>query len=115
MSACPLATAYPADPTRPSVPPNVLNEVKLASAETGVSQKLPLAILWQGQQWYQNSNPSLSGPLTEFGRFFDWSLTLGAKPDKSLGITHMKLETARSVVDQHREGSSSKMADTSVT
>ncbi len=85
MSACPLATAYPADPTRPSVPPNVLNEVKLASAETGVSQKLPLAILWQEQQWYQNSNPSLSGPLTEFGRFFDWSLTLGAKPDKSLG------------------------------
>ncbi|MCX4436274.1 hypothetical protein [Streptomyces mirabilis] len=86
-----------------NVPPNVLNQVKLASAETGISQKLLLAILWQEQQWYQNSNPSLRGPLTEFGRFFDWSLTLGAKPDKSLGITHMKLETARSVVDQHHE------------
>ncbi|KOV23459.1 hypothetical protein AB0420_12980 [Streptomyces caelestis] len=86
-----------------NVPPNVLNAVKLASAETGISQKLLLAILWQEQQWYQNHNPSLRGPLTEFGRFFDWSLTLGVKPDKSLGITHMKLETARTVVDNHRQ------------
>ncbi|MFE0455447.1 hypothetical protein ACFW2D_30100 [Streptomyces sp. NPDC058914] len=86
-----------------NVPPNVLNAVKVASAETGISQKLLLAILWQEQQWYQNHNPSLRGPLTEFGRFFDWSLSLGLKPDKSLGITHMKLETARTVVDNHRQ------------
>ncbi|GGW41698.1 hypothetical protein [Streptomyces xantholiticus] len=84
-----------------NVPPNVLNAVKLASAETGISRKLLLAILWQEQQWYQNHNPSLRGPLTEFGRFFNWGLTLYPKPDKSLGITHMKLPTARAVIEEY--------------
>ncbi|MFI8421668.1 hypothetical protein [Streptomyces sp. NPDC085479] len=86
-----------------NVPPNVLSAVNLASAETGISRKLLLSILWQEQQWYQNHNPSLRGPLTEFGRFFDWSLTLGPKPDKSLGITHMKTDTAREVVENYRD------------
>ncbi|MFJ6523033.1 hypothetical protein ACIQJ4_32830 [Streptomyces filamentosus] len=86
-----------------NVPPNVLSAVNLASAETGISRKLLLSILWQEQQWYQNHNPSLRGPLSEFGRFFDWSLTLGPKPDKSLGITHMKTDTARAVVEKYRE------------
>ncbi len=86
-----------------NVPPNVLTAVNLASTETGISRKLLLAILWQEQQWYQNHNPSLRGPLTEFGRFFDWSLTLTAKPDKSLGITHMKTDTARTVVEKYRD------------
>ncbi|MFF8830089.1 hypothetical protein [Streptomyces sp. NPDC015131] len=86
-----------------NVPMDVLKSVNLASAETGISRKLLLAILWQEQQWYQNHNPSLRGPLAEFGRFFGWSLTLGPKPDKSLGITHMKTDTARSVVEKNRE------------
>ncbi|MET9377897.1 hypothetical protein ABZX98_27840 [Streptomyces sp. NPDC002992] len=84
-----------------NVPPNVLDAVRLASAETGISRKLLLAILWQEQQWYQNHNPGLRGPLTEFGRFFNWGLTLYPKPDKSLGITHMKLPTARSVIEEY--------------
>jgi soluble lytic murein transglycosylase-like protein len=86
-----------------NVPSNVLHAVKLASAETGISQKLLLAILWQEQQWYQNHNPSLRGPLTEFGRFFNWGLLLGPLPDKSLGITHMKPDTARGVAAKYNE------------
>ncbi|MFE5686550.1 hypothetical protein [Streptomyces sp. NPDC056512] len=82
-----------------NVPQTVLDAVDRASAETGISKKLLLATLWQEQQWYQNQNPSLRGPLTEFGRFFDWGLTLGPVPDKSLGITHMKMETARKVIE----------------
>ncbi|WP_448318650.1 hypothetical protein [Streptomyces sp. CO7] len=54
-----------------NVPPNILDAVKLASAETGISRKLLMAILWQEQQWYQNHNPSLRGPLAAFGRFFN--------------------------------------------
>ncbi|MFB7935541.1 hypothetical protein [Streptomyces sp. NPDC056049] len=86
-----------------NVPPNVLSAVNLASAETGISRKLLLSILWQEQQWYQNHNPSLRGPLSEFGRFFNWGLTLGLKPDKSLGITHVKTDTARGVADTYRD------------
>ncbi|MEU1281995.1 hypothetical protein [Streptomyces sp. NPDC005805] len=84
-----------------NVPHNVLTAVNRASTETGISRKLLLAILWQEQQWYQNHNPSLRGPLTEFGRFFNWGLTLYPKPDKSLGITHIKLPTARAVLDEY--------------
>lgn len=58
-----------------------------------------MSILWQEQQWYQNFEPRLRGPLTAFGRFFDWSLQQTIKPDNSLGITHVKLETARKVID----------------
>ncbi|MCX4818419.1 hypothetical protein OG883_00545 [Streptomyces sp. NBC_01142] len=81
-----------------NVSPSQLAAVDRAARETGMSKKLLLAILWQEQQWYQNHNPSLRGPLTSFGRFFDWSLQQTLKPDKSLGITHMKLETAREVI-----------------
>lgn len=84
-----------------NVPPTVLAAVDRAAQETNISRKLLLAILWQEQQWYQNHNPSLRGPLTEFGRFFDWSLAVGPYPGKSLGITHMKLETARRTIENH--------------
>ncbi|WLQ35825.1 hypothetical protein P8A18_21420 [Streptomyces castrisilvae] len=40
--------------------------------------------------------------VSSFGRFFDWSLQQTVKPDKSLGITHMKLETARAVITNNR-------------
>ncbi|KUL24489.1 hypothetical protein [Streptomyces regalis] len=72
-----------------------LDAVDRASAETGMSKKLLLAILWQEQQWWQNHDRDLEGPLPWFGGFFDWSLRETLKPDKSLGITHMKLETVR--------------------
>ncbi|MFE5482234.1 hypothetical protein [Streptomyces sp. NPDC056527] len=86
-----------------NVSPAQLAAVERAARETGMSKRLLLAILWQEQQWYQNHNPSLRGPLSSFGRFFDWTLQQTIKPDKSLGITHMKLETARSVIENNRE------------
>ncbi|MFD0375549.1 hypothetical protein [Streptomyces sp. NPDC127112] len=86
-----------------NVSPAQFAAVTRASAETGISRKLLLAILWQEQQWYQNFSPSLKGPLPEFGRFFDWTLEESIKPDKSLGITHMKSGTARQVLENHRE------------
>ncbi|MEW2418164.1 hypothetical protein AB0953_31345 [Streptomyces sp. NPDC046866] len=73
-----------------------------AAAETGVSRKLLLAILWQEQQGYQNFSPGLTGPLAEAGRVFNWTLQQSLKPDKSLGITHMKSDTARAVMENHR-------------
>ncbi|MFP8884390.1 hypothetical protein [Streptomyces mangrovi] len=86
---------------RINVPPTVLAAVDRAALETGMSRKLLLAVLWQEQQWHQNHSPSLRGPVTEFGRFFNWSLAVGPKPDKSLGITHIKLETARRTMANH--------------
>ncbi|THA23182.1 hypothetical protein E6R18_30645 [Streptomyces sp. A1277] len=85
-----------------NVSPAQLAAVDRAARETGMSRKLLLAIIWQEQQWYQNHNPSLRGPLSSFGRFFDWTLQQTVKPDKSLGITHMKLETARAVIANNR-------------
>ncbi len=82
-----------------NVSPSQLAAVDRAAAETGISKRLLLSILWQEQQWYQNFEPRLRGPLTAFGRFFDWSLQQTIKPDNSLGITHVKLETARKVID----------------
>ncbi|MGD9483738.1 hypothetical protein WDH52_10825 [Streptomyces sp. TRM70308] len=84
-----------------NVPPHVLASVDRAATETGVSRRLLLAILWQEQQWYQNFNPSLKGPVASFGRFFNWTLAETLKPDKSLGITHIKLDTAREVLEEH--------------
>ncbi|GAA2397489.1 hypothetical protein GCM10010420_24350 [Streptomyces glaucosporus] len=87
---------------RVNVPPTILAAVDRASLETGVSKKLLLAILWQEQQWYQNYESSLRGPLTEAGRLLNWgSLTVGVFPDKSLGITHVKLDTAREIIKNH--------------
>ncbi|MCF3179311.1 hypothetical protein IPZ70_05010 [Streptomyces polychromogenes] len=85
-----------------NVSPAQIAAVNRASAETGISRKLLLAILWQEQQWYQNFSPGLTGPLPVGGRVFDWTLQQTVKPDKSLGITHMKPETAREVMSQNR-------------
>lgn len=81
-----------------NVSPAQLAALDNAARETGMSRKLLLAIVWQEQQWYQNHDPSLRGPLSSFGRIFDWTLQQTIKPDKSLGITHMKLETAKAVI-----------------
>lgn len=89
---------------RINVPPTVLAAVDRAALETGMSRKLLLAILWQEQQWHQNHSPGLRGPVTEFGRLFNWSLAVGPYPEKSLGITHMKLETARRTIENHPQG-----------
>ncbi|MGC5394248.1 hypothetical protein ACPXCP_00685 [Streptomyces sp. DT20] len=86
-----------------NVSPAQLAAVDSAARETGMSRKLLLAIVWQEQQWYQNHNPSLRGPLSSFGRIFDWTLQQTIKPDKSLGITHMKLETARTIIGHNQE------------
>ncbi|MGV9311758.1 hypothetical protein ACWDR0_06135 [Streptomyces sp. NPDC003691] len=81
-----------------NVPPTVLAAVDRAARETGMSRKLLLAILWQEQQWYQNFNPSGSGIWASFGRFANWAaIASGQVPDKSLGIVHIKPESARKV------------------
>ncbi|MFJ9695551.1 hypothetical protein [Kitasatospora sp. NPDC101183] len=82
-----------------NVPQPLIEAARMASAETGVSLDLILAVLWQEQQWYQNFEPDLNGPLTAAGREADWAAEETFKPTKSLGITHMKLATARSVID----------------
>ncbi|MEL3948056.1 hypothetical protein [Streptomyces sp. LNU-CPARS28] len=86
---------------RINVPPSVLDAVDKASRETGVSRKLLLATLWQEQQWYQNFDRSLRSPLSEAWRVSEWLAASTFKPDKSLGITHMKLEAARKVLDNY--------------
>ncbi|KAB7850230.1 hypothetical protein [Streptomyces mobaraensis] len=78
-----------------------LAAVDRAARETGMSKTLLLAILWQEQQWYQNHDKDPNSLLGRFGRVFDWSLEETIKPDKSLGITHMKLKTAREVIRNH--------------
>lgn len=85
-----------------NVGPAQIEAVKRAAAETGVSRKLLLAILWQEQQWYQNFDSDLQGPIPFIGRVLNWALReTGVRPDKSLGITHMKLETAREVMNAY--------------
>ncbi|MFF2821244.1 hypothetical protein ACFVT9_37690 [Kitasatospora cineracea] len=81
-----------------NVPPELIDAARRASAETGISTDLLLAIMWQEQQWYQNQEPGLDGPLTIAGRISNWTASETLKPDKSLGITHMKLATAREVI-----------------
>ena len=77
-----------------------LQAVNRAARETNISKKLLLAILWQEQQWYQKVG-SLDSPAVTAGRIFNWSLAETVKPDKSLGITHIKPETARKILDEH--------------
>ncbi|MFE1415571.1 hypothetical protein ACFW6F_32965 [Streptomyces sp. NPDC058746] len=99
-----LALAGGTDGLHPiNVSPAQFAAVNRAAAETGISRKLLLAILWQEQQWYQNFSPGLTGPLAQAGRIFDWTLQQTVKPDKSLGITHMKSDTAREVMGRNRE------------
>ncbi|MER7850172.1 hypothetical protein ABTZ03_40270 [Kitasatospora sp. NPDC096077] len=81
-----------------NVSPAQIEAARKASAETGMSFDLILAIMWQEQQWYQNYEPNLDGPLTAAGRRANWAGEETFKPDKSLGITHMKLATARGVI-----------------
>ncbi|MGW1620871.1 hypothetical protein [Streptomyces sp. NPDC002172] len=97
-----------------NVSPEQLKAVKEASAETGVSERLLLAILWQEQQWYQNDEPGLWGPERVAAFYADfygqvaskWGYWLGGwssdEQDKSLGITHLKLGTVRRVMEANR-------------
>ncbi|MFF2630291.1 hypothetical protein ACFVUN_31575 [Kitasatospora griseola] len=91
-------------PHRINVPPELIDAARRASAETGISTDLLLAVMWQEQQWYQNEEPGLDGPLTALGRRSDRAAADSLKPDKSLGITHIKLATARSVIDADPAG-----------
>ncbi|MEU4895486.1 hypothetical protein AB0B12_15135 [Streptomyces sp. NPDC044780] len=86
-----------------NVSPSQLAAVERAARETGVSKTLLLSILWQEQQWYQNYDQDGHGLLPTIGRIFNWTLQQTIKPDKSLGITHIKLQTARNVIEQHRQ------------
>ncbi|MFJ5924159.1 hypothetical protein ACIQF6_16330 [Kitasatospora sp. NPDC092948] len=86
-------------PHRINVPPELVEAARRASAEAGISTDLLLAVMWQEQQWYQNQEPGLDGPLTALGRRSDRAAEESLKPDKSLGITHLKLATARSVIE----------------
>ncbi|MCX4745656.1 hypothetical protein OG455_08995 [Kitasatospora sp. NBC_01287] len=100
-NALAVAMRLQSDPTSVhpvNVPPELIAAADKASAETGISKDLLLAIMWQEQQWYQNQDPGLDGPLTAAGRLSDWTAEESLKPDKSLGITHMKLATARTVI-----------------
>ncbi|MEV6230771.1 hypothetical protein AB0L88_23210 [Saccharopolyspora shandongensis] len=83
-----------------NIPPELLDLIREVSEETGISQTLLQAIVWQEQQWYQNWEKD-GGPLTEVGRFLDWVAEETFVPDKSLGITHMKIDTAREVIAQN--------------
>ncbi|WP_344339328.1 class I SAM-dependent methyltransferase, partial [Kitasatospora putterlickiae] len=83
-----------------NVSPAQIEAARKASAETGMSLDLILAIMWQEQQWYQNYEPNLDGPLTAAGRRANWASEETFKPDKSLGITHIKLATARGVINE---------------
>lgn len=84
-----------------NIPPELLDAIRRAAKETGISETLLQAIVWQEQQWYQNVEPN-GGPLTEAGRFWDWTLQQTLMPDKSLGITHMKIDTVREVMGHDR-------------
>jgi hypothetical protein len=80
-----------------------MQAIQEASKETGISQDLLMAIVWQEQQWYQNVDPGQDSALAEGGHIFDWTLEQSIKPDKSLGITHMKLATAREVIKGNQQ------------
>lgn len=96
-------TGAPDGPHPINVSPAQLAAVERAAKETGMSKTLLLSILWQEQQWYQNYDKDGRGLLPSIGRMFNWTLQQTIKPDKSLGITHMKLGTARNVIGQHRQ------------
>ncbi|GAA4534128.1 hypothetical protein [Amycolatopsis samaneae] len=81
------------------IPPELLDEVRRIAKETGISEGLLTAILWQEEQWYQNWEKD-GGLVTEFGHILNEEAQ-GLKPDKSLGITHMKLDAAREVISKN--------------
>jgi hypothetical protein len=87
-----------------NITPEEYKALKAAAAETGISENLLLSITWQEQQWYQNMDDyGLFGDLMEdTGHVFDWGLEESVVPDKSLGITHMKLATARAVMSREQ-------------
>ncbi|MBL1112745.1 hypothetical protein JK364_10090 [Streptomyces sp. 110] len=96
-------TGAPDGPHPINVSPAQLAAVERAARETGMSKTLLLSILWQEQQWYQNYDKDGRGLLPSIGRMFNWTLQQTIKPDKSLGITHMKLGTARKVMADNRD------------
>ncbi|MGH8884603.1 MAG: hypothetical protein ACRDYX_05415 [Egibacteraceae bacterium] len=80
--------------------PELVQYAREVARQVGISEQLMLMILWQEQQWYQNADPA--GPVDEFGQFFNWSLReLGIRPDKSLGVAHMKVSTLRDLIRTH--------------
>ncbi|MBZ4318116.1 hypothetical protein [Streptomyces huiliensis] len=86
-----------------NVSPAQIAAMERAAKETGMSRTLLLAILWQEQQAYQNQEKTDGGPRTAYGRLRDFMLEETIKPDKSLGIAHMKLKTARAVIAAHTD------------
>ncbi len=84
-----------------NVTPSQLAAVARAARETGTSRKLLLATLWQEQQWYQHVDGSPDGPASFVGRRLNRLFAGTVKPDKSLGITHLKPGTARRVLERH--------------
>lgn len=85
-----------------NIPPELFDTIRRAAAETGISETLLMSILWQEQQWYQNVDRD-GGPLAQFGRFVEWVAQQTFVEDKSLGIAHMELDTAREVIAANPE------------
>ncbi|WP_410636181.1 hypothetical protein [Amycolatopsis sp. cmx-4-83] len=89
----------PDDVHEVNISPDLLDEVRKISKETGISEGLLMAILWQEEQWYQQWEKN-GGPVTELGHVLNEEVQ-GVKPDKSLGITHVKLDAAREVIGKN--------------
>ncbi|HEX6467848.1 MAG TPA: hypothetical protein VF069_02035 [Streptosporangiaceae bacterium] len=79
-----------------NLPPELIAYARQAARKYGISDTLMLMILWQEQQWYQNYG-SGNGPIGALGRWFDRTVQ-DIKGDKSMGVTHMKPDTAREVL-----------------
>ncbi|GAA2738691.1 hypothetical protein [Actinocorallia aurantiaca] len=86
-----------------NLPPGLVELARQLARRHGISDRLMLMTLWQEQQWYQNHGGY--GPfstLTEkFGNEFNKNYQKYRDETKSMGISHMKAETARDIVTQH--------------
>jgi hypothetical protein len=83
-----------------NLPPELIEYAREAAKRNGISDRLMLMILWQEQQWYQNYGKG-KGPAGSFGRWLDRTAQDWYKHDKSMGVAHMKVATARDVLERH--------------
>lgn len=80
-----------------NVQPSLMAAARQAAQRYGISENLLSMILWQEQQWYQNDGGT-KGIMPWIGHQFNDGLQETLRPNKSMGITHLKAQTALDVL-----------------
>jgi hypothetical protein len=82
-----------------NVQPSLMTAARQAAQRYGISPDLLSMILWQEQQWYQNEGGT-KGVMPWIGHQLNDGYQDYVDPTKSMGITHIKAQTALDVLSR---------------